>query len=101
MVRDNQGRILLAGTGRPPDSLLVRLRASGARDRTFGSGGLTYPVLGRPPFGEPIYTSFEGIDVAGSRAILVGSSAGPGRLTRSGGGTSYTGRFSLTVSKFQ
>ena len=101
MVRDNQGRILLAGTGRPPDSLIVRLRASGARDRSFGNGGLTYPVLGRPPFGEPVYTSFEGVDAAGSRAVLVGSSAGPGRLTRSGSGTSYAGRFSLTVSKLQ
>ncbi len=101
MVRDSQGRILLAGTGRPPDSLLVRLRPSGARDQRFGSGGLTYPVLGRPPFGEPVFTSFEGIDINGSRAVVVGSSAGPGRLTRSGGGTSYAGRFSLTVSKFQ
>ena len=30
MVRDSSGRILLAGTGRPPDSLVVRLRANGA-----------------------------------------------------------------------
>ena len=87
MVRDSLGRILLAGTGRAPDSLIVRLRASGARDRSFGNGGLTYRRLGRPPGGDPIYTTFEGIDAAGSRAVLVGSSAGPGRLLRSGGGT--------------
>ena len=58
-------------------------------------------MLGRPPGGDPIYTTFEGIDAAGPRAILVGSSAGPGRLVRSGAGTFYTGRFALTVSKLQ
>ncbi|MDA0182547.1 hypothetical protein OJ997_19715 [Solirubrobacter phytolaccae] len=100
MVRDRSGRILLAGTGRSPDSLLVRLRANGARDKRFGSGGLTYPVLGQPPGGTPIYTRFEAIDVAGSKAVVVGSAAGPGTLVRSFGGTSYTGRFALTISRF-
>jgi uncharacterized delta-60 repeat protein len=101
MVRDNQGRILLAGTARPPDSVIVRLRASGARDRSFGNRGLTYRVLGRPPGGAPVYTTFEAIDAAGPRAVLVGSAAGPGRLLRGGAGTAYLGRFALTVSKVQ
>jgi len=99
MVRDSQGRILLAGTARAPDSVIVRLRSSGARDRSFGNGGLTYRRVGRPPGGDPIYTTFEAIDAAGPRAVLVGSSAGPGRLLRSGSSTIYTGRFALTVSK--
>ncbi len=68
MVRDSSGRILLAGTGRAPDSMLVRLRANGARDTKFGNGGLTFPVLGQPPGGTPIYTRFDAIDVAGSKA---------------------------------
>ncbi len=101
MVRDSRGRILLAGTARAPDSVIVRLRSRGARDRTFGNGGLTYRVLGRPPGGDPVYTTFEAIDAAGPRAILVGSSAGPGRLLRNGAGTAYLGRFALTVSKLQ
>lgn len=100
MVRDRAGRIVLAGTGRAPDSLLVRLRANGARDKTYGSGGITYPVLGQPPGGTPVYTRFDAIDIAGSKAVVAGSSAGPGTLVRSFGGTSYTGRFALTISRF-
>ena len=64
MVRDRSGRIVLAGTGRAPDSMLVRLRASGARDAKFGNGGLTFRVLGQPPGGDPVYTRFDAVDVA-------------------------------------
>lgn len=101
MARDSTGRILLVGTGRAPDSLLVRLRANGARDRSYGSSGLTYPVLGQPPGGTPIYTRLDAIDVAGSKAVVAGSAAGPGTLVRSFGGTTYTGRFALTISRFR
>ena len=100
MVRDRSGRIVLAGTGRAPDSMLVRLRASGARDAKFGNGGLTFRVLGQPPGGSPVYTRFDAVDVAGSKPVVVGSAAGPGTLVRSIGGTAFTGRFSLTVSRF-
>jgi uncharacterized delta-60 repeat protein len=100
MVRDRSGRIILAGTGRAPGSMLVRLRANGARDAKFGNGGLTFPVLGQPLGGAPIYTRFEAVDVAGSKPVVVGSAAGPGTLVRGLGGTAYTGRFSLTVSRF-
>jgi uncharacterized delta-60 repeat protein len=99
--RDSTGRILLAGTGAPPDSLVIRLRANGVRDRRFGNGGLTYPVLGQPPGGTPVYTRADAIDTAGSKAVIVGSAAGPGPLVRSFGGTSYTGRFALTVSRLR
>jgi hypothetical protein len=82
--------------------MILRLRPSGARDRTFGSGGITYPLLGRPPGGEPIYSTLDAIDVSGTRAILAGSAAGPGQLIRGGSaGTVYTGRFALTVSKLR
>jgi len=102
MVRDDSGRILLAGSGQPPESMVLRLRANGLRDRTFGNGGLTYPLLGRPPGGDPIYTTFDAIDAAGSRAIIAGSAAGPGSLIRSAtSGTIYTGRFALTVSRLR
>ena len=100
MVRDRSGRIVLAGTGRAPDSMLVRLRASGARDSKFGNGGLTFRVLGQPPGGSPVYTRFDAVDVAGSKPVVVGSSAGPGPLVRSISGTAFTGRFALTVSRF-
>jgi uncharacterized delta-60 repeat protein len=102
MVRDSAGRILVAGSGQPPEGMILRLRASGARDRTFGSGGITYPLLGRPPGGEPIYTTLDAIDASGTRAILAGSAAGPGQLIRGGSaGTVYTGRFALTVSRLK
>ena len=32
----------------PPEGMVVRLRASGRRDSTFGNNGITYPLLGRP-----------------------------------------------------
>ena len=102
MVRDSSGRILLAGSGQPPESMVLRLRASGRRDTTFGNGGVTYPLLGRPPGGNPIYTTMEAIDAMGSRAVIAGSAAGPGSLLRGGAsGTTYTGRFALTVSKLK
>jgi uncharacterized delta-60 repeat protein len=102
MARDGSGRILLAGSGQPPEALILRLRAGGRRDRAFGNGGLTYPLLGRPPGGEPIYTTFDAIDAAGSKAIIAGSAAGPGALIRSpSSATVYTGRFALTVSRLR
>jgi hypothetical protein len=101
MVRDRAGRILLAGTGNPPDGLVVRLRGNGARDRAFGNGGLTYPLLGRPPGGDPVYTTLDAIDAAGGKAVIAGSAAGPGALIRGSAGTLYTGRFALTVSRLQ
>ena len=101
MVRDSQGRILLSGSGRPPNALVVRLRGNGARDNSFGNGGLTFPRLGRPPAGEPIYTTLDAIDAAGSRAVIAGAAAGPGLLQRQGTSTLYTGRFALTVSRLR
>jgi hypothetical protein len=81
--------------------MVLRLRASGRRDNKFGNGGLTFPLLGRPPGGNPIYTTFDAIDNLGSRAIIAGSAAGPGVFLRQPTGTIYTGRFALTVSKLQ
>ena len=102
MVRDSSGRILLSGSGQPPEGMVLRLRASGRRDTTFGNNGITYPLLGRPPGGDPIYTTLDAIDADGPRAIIAGSAAGPGQLIRGGtSGTTYTGRFALTVSKLK
>jgi uncharacterized delta-60 repeat protein len=101
-TRDDNGRIVLAGSGAPPDSLLARLTAGGRHDRTFGTGGVTYPSLGRPPGGDPVYTTLEAVDVDGSKIVTAGAAAGPGRLTRSlGGPTVYGGRFALTVSRLK
>jgi uncharacterized delta-60 repeat protein len=102
MARDSSGRILVAGSGQPPEAVVMRLRASGRRDSTFGNGGVTYPLLGRPPGGDPIYTTFDAIDAAGSRPVIAGSAAGPGQLIRGNpAGTLYTGRFALTVSRLR
>jgi len=102
MTRDSSGRILLAGSDQPPAGLVVRLRASGRRDSRFGHRGIAYPRLGRPPGGDPIYTSLDAIDATGARAIIAGSAAGPGLLVRGGAaGTLYTGRFALTVSRLR
>jgi uncharacterized delta-60 repeat protein len=101
-TRDARGRIVVAGTGDPPDSLLFRLRASGRRDRSFGNHGLTYPRLGQPPEGKPVYTSLDAIDADGSKTVLAGAAAGPGALTRSlGGPATYAGRFALTLSRLR
>ena len=81
--------------------MIARLRSSGRRDTSFGNGGLTYPLLGRPPGGEPIYTTFDAIAASGSRAFIAGSAAGPGILRREAGSTVYSGRFALTVSKLR
>ncbi|HET6547784.1 MAG TPA: hypothetical protein VFG79_04980, partial [Solirubrobacter sp.] len=100
MDGDRRGRIVLAGTARTPDGILVRLRRGGKRDRKFGNGGLTYPVLGRPPGGSPIFTSLNAVDVSGLKPVVVGSAAGPGPLDRTAGGTLYRGSFALTVSRY-
>ena len=101
-TRDDHGRIILAGAGAPPDSLLARLTVGGKHDRTFGNNGITYPILGRPPGGDPVYTTLEAVDVDGARVVTAGSAAGPGVLTRSlGGSTVFGGRFALTVSRLK
>jgi uncharacterized delta-60 repeat protein len=101
MTRDGNGRIVLSGSASPAEGLVVRLRASGRRDTTFGTGGLTYPQLGLPPGGSPIYTTLDGVDADGSHVLLAGAAAGPGPLTRSLAGNAYGGRFALTVSRLQ
>jgi uncharacterized delta-60 repeat protein len=102
LARDSSGRILVAGSGQPPEAVVMRLRASGRRDSTFGNGGVTYPLLGRPPGGDPIYTTIDAIDAAGSHPVIAGSAAGPGQLIRGNpAGTLYTGRFALTVSRLR
>jgi hypothetical protein len=101
LARDSTGRILATGTAGAPDSIVVRLRANGARDRRFGNRGLTYPTFGQPPGGAPNFTQLEAVGAAGGRAVLVGSAAGPGDLIRGAGPTTYTGRFALTVSRLQ
>jgi uncharacterized delta-60 repeat protein len=101
LARDAQRRIVLVGLGAPPASLVVRLRANGARDRAFGNGGITFPRLGRPPGGDPVYTTLDAAATAGARVLLAGSAAGPGPLTRTPTGTAYGGRFALTVSRLK
>jgi uncharacterized delta-60 repeat protein len=101
IARDARKRIVLVGLGAPPSSLVVRLRADGRRDRTFANGGITFPRLGRPPGGDPVYTTLDAADTVGERILLAGSAAGPGPLTRSSSGTTYGGRFALTVSRLR
>jgi uncharacterized delta-60 repeat protein len=99
LARDSAGRILVAGIARSPRSMIARLRPGGKRDRRFGTRGVTFPVLGRPGGGDPVWTSFEGVDAIGGRAVIVGAAAGPGPLIRSLTGTTYAGHFALTVSR--
>jgi uncharacterized delta-60 repeat protein len=96
LARDSAGRVLLAGIARAPDSFVARLRASGRRDTHFGSRGVRFLAPGRA---HPVYTAFTGVDAVDTHAVLVGSAAGPGPLVRTGTGTTYGGRFVLTVSR--
>jgi uncharacterized delta-60 repeat protein len=99
VARDSAGRVLVAGIARSPRAMIVRLLSSGRRDKRFGTRGVTFPVLGRPGGGDPVWSSFEGVDAVGGYPIVVGTAAGPGPLSRSLGGTTYGGHFSLTVSR--
>jgi hypothetical protein len=101
LARDSAGRILVAGIARSPRAMIARLRPGGKRDKHFGTRGVTFPVLGRPGGGDPVWTSFEGVDAIGGRAIIVGTAAGPGPLVRSLSGTTYAGHFALTVSRLK
>jgi uncharacterized delta-60 repeat protein len=101
MVRDSSGRILLAGTAAPPDSLVLRLHSNGTRDKRFANRGVTFPAFGQPPGGRPVYTRIDAIDASGGKAVLVGAAAGPGDLIRGLSGTAYMGRFALTVSRLR
>jgi uncharacterized delta-60 repeat protein len=101
VARDSAGRILVAGTARAPYSLVARLRPSGKRDARFGRRGVTFPALGRPGGRAPIYTELRAVDAVGTHAVLAGLAAGPGPLVRSAGGTAYTGRFALTISRLR
>ena len=87
MVRDSTGRILLAGSGQPPDALVAApARQRRAATPRFGNGGLTYPLLGRPPGGDPIYTTLRRDRRRGlaRRARRLGRRPGPLRPRRRG-----------------
>jgi uncharacterized delta-60 repeat protein len=101
LARDSAGRILIAGIARSPRALIIRLRPGGRRDTHFGTRGVTFPVLGRPGGGDPVWSSFQGVDAVGGYPIVVGTAAGPGPLIRSLSGTTYAGHFALTVSRLR
>jgi uncharacterized delta-60 repeat protein len=101
LARDAVGRILIAGTARAPGSLVARLHPSGRRDTHFGTRGVTFPALGRPGRSTPVYTELRAVDAVGTHAVLAGLAAAPGPLIRSATGTTYAGRFSLTVSRLR
>ena len=103
MVRDSQGRILLVGLRAPARTRSWCACAPTARATTrFGNGGLTFPLLGRPPGGEPDLHDLRRDRRRWARARS--SPARPRARACSGApgtGTIYTGRFALTVSKLQ
>src|SRR3954471_1986394 len=99
IARDAVGRILIAGTARAPGSLVARLRPGGRRDTRFGTHGVTFPALGLPGGGTPVYSTIAAVDSVGTHAVLAGTAAGPGELIRTGSGTTYHGHFVLTVAR--
>ena len=89
--------ILIAGIARSPRAMIVRLRPSGRRDTHFGTRGVTFPVLGRPGGGDPVWTSFQGVDAAAATRSWW-APAGPGPLIRSLRHGVH-GQLSLTVAE--
>ena len=85
MVRDSTGRILLAGSGQPPDAHgHAPARQRRAATRPSATAASPTRCSAARPAATRSTRRFDAIDAAGSRAVIAGSAAGPGQLIRGG-----------------
>jgi uncharacterized delta-60 repeat protein len=86
LARARDGRLVVGGRSSSPNSFVVRLRANGRRDSSFGHGGTVVRALGNPPLGRRTYSTVNALVVQRGGGVLTAGavaddSALPGRRT--------------------
>jgi uncharacterized delta-60 repeat protein len=86
IARARDGRLLIGGRSSSPNSFVVRLRANGRRDTSFGHGGTVLRALGQPPLGRRTYSTVNALVVQRGGGVLTAGAVAddnalPGRRT--------------------
>ena len=86
LARARDGRLVVGGRSASPKAAVVRLRANGRRDGTFGSDGVIVRAIGRPPAGRRTYSAVNALAIQRGGGVLTAGTVAddnvlPGRRT--------------------
>jgi uncharacterized delta-60 repeat protein len=74
LARARDGRLVVGGRSSSPKAAVVRLRANGRRDRTFGRRGSVVRAIGQPPVGRRTYSEVSALAVQRGGGVLTAGS---------------------------
>jgi uncharacterized delta-60 repeat protein len=86
LARARDGRLIVGGRSASPSAAVVRLRANGKRDRSFGSSGAVVRAIGSPPAGRRTYSAVNAVAIQRGGGVLTAGTVAddnvlPGRST--------------------
>lgn len=86
IARARDGRLVVGGRSASPSAAVLRLRANGRRDRSFGANGAVVRAIGRPPAGRRTYSAVNALAVQRGGGVLTAGTVAddnalPGRRT--------------------
>jgi uncharacterized delta-60 repeat protein len=70
LARARDGRLVVGGRSASPNAAVVRLRANGVRDRTFGQRGSVVRAIGHLPLGRRTYSDVAALTVQRGGGVL-------------------------------
>jgi uncharacterized delta-60 repeat protein len=70
LARARDGRLVVGGRSASPNAAVVRLRANGLRDRSFGSSGSVVRAIGNTPHGGRTYSAVNALVVQRGGGVL-------------------------------
>jgi uncharacterized delta-60 repeat protein len=70
LARARDGRLVVGGRSASPRAAVIRLRANGKRDTSFGSSGSVVRALGRPPAGRRTFSAVNALVVQRGGGVL-------------------------------
>jgi hypothetical protein len=86
LARARDGRLIVGGRSARPSAAVVRLRANGKRDPSFGSSGAVVRSIGSPPAGRRTYSAVNAVAIQRGGGVLTAGTVAddnvlPGRST--------------------
>jgi uncharacterized delta-60 repeat protein len=70
LARGRDGRLVVGGRSASPNAAVLRLRANGVRDRTFGRRGSVVRAIGQLPIGRRTYSTVAAVTVQRGGGVL-------------------------------
>jgi uncharacterized delta-60 repeat protein len=70
LARARDGRLVIGGRSASPNAAVVRLRANGRRDNSFGSSGSVVRAIGTTPDGQRTYSAVNALTIQRGGGVL-------------------------------